>query len=68
MARILKGVSQFATQGPFTENQLRWWIFNADNNGLDEQGAIVRVGRRVYIDSDAFDRWIEAQQTGRAVA
>lgn len=76
MTRRLRTVSQFASEQPFTEPQLRWWIFQAENNGMAGAGAIVRVGRRVYIDADGFDRWIAAQnperptspQAGRAQA
>lgn len=62
MKRNLKTVSAVADAGPLNENQLRWLIFNARENGLDDHGAIVRIGRRVYIDIDAFDRWIDSQQ------
>ncbi|MBB1471831.1 DNA-binding protein [Luteimonas sp. MC1782] len=62
MKRDLKTVAAFAADGPFTEAQVRWWIFNESQNGLQAEGAIVRIGRRVYIDTLAFDRWIEAQQ------
>lgn len=60
MNRNLKSVTQFAAESPFTEAQLRWWIFNASTNGL--QSAVVRIGRRVYIDVDAFAAWVDAQQ------
>lgn len=63
MTRKLETVTQFADAGPFTEAQLRWFIFNEASNGLAAHGAIVRIGRRVYIDREAFDRWIDAQQT-----
>ena len=57
-----KTVSEFATTSPFTEPQLRWWIFNRATNGLDAAGAIVRIGgRRIYIDVDGFERWITSQ-------
>ncbi len=62
MKRQLKTVTAFAGEGPFTEAQIRWWIFNEANNGLQKHGAVVRIGRRVYIDVQAFDAWIEAQQ------
>ncbi len=62
MKRPLKTVSAFADDSPFTEAQVRWWIFNAATNGLQSLGAVVRIGRRVYIDTDAFDSWIETQQ------
>lgn len=61
MSRNLKSVPQFASQTAFTPGQLRWWIFNSATNGLDSAGAIVRVGRRVYIDADRFDAWLVAQ-------
>ena len=65
MARTLRTVSQFASAQPFTEPQLRWWIFQAEQNGIATSGAIVRLGRRVYIDADGFDRWIAAQNPAR---
>jgi hypothetical protein len=61
MSRNLRSVAQHAAGGPFTQNQLRWWIFNAASNGLAEAGAVVRVQGRVYIDVDRFDYWIERQ-------
>jgi hypothetical protein len=38
----------------------RWLIFNAEENGLER--AIVRVGRRVLIDVDAFNEWLAGRQ------
>lgn len=62
MKRDLKTVEQFAEESPFTAASIRWKIFNAASNGLDEAKAITRIGRRVYIDVDAFERWIDSQQ------
>ena len=59
MARTLQTVAAFAAAGPFTQSQLRWWIFMSSENGLAACGAIIRVGRRIYIDR--FDVWIDAQ-------
>ena len=64
MTRRLKSVSQFASEQPFTEPQIRWWIFQAERNGMLGVGAIVRLGRRVYIDAEGFDRWIACQNPG----
>jgi len=61
MQRTLKSVAQFAANSPFTEAQLRWWIFNEAANGLRDAGAVVRLPRRVYIDEEGFARWITAQ-------
>lgn len=61
MTRNLATVAEFASRTPFTQGQLRWWIFNAQTNGLSDAGVIVRVQRRVYLDIDAFGRWVESQ-------
>lgn len=62
MSRTLKTVSQFAAaSGVWSEASLRWMIFQAQNNGLAATGAVVRCGRRVFIDPEAFDRWLVAQ-------
>jgi hypothetical protein len=61
MKRNLKRVAKFAEEGPFTDHQLRWWIFKAPSNGLDDLNAVVRISRGVYIDVDAFERWIQKQ-------
>lgn len=68
MQRNLKTVTAFADNGPFTENQVRWWIFQSTNNGLGASGAIVRIGRRVYLDVDRFDAWVESQNRQSAQA
>ncbi len=65
MARNLKTVSQFASESPWTEAQLRWHIFNSHTNGMAQAGAVVRVGRRVFLDADGVDRWIDAQNPGQ---
>jgi hypothetical protein len=56
----LKSVAEFSKDSPFSESQLRWFIFNAQANGMAASGAIVRMGRRVYIDTYGFGRWIAA--------
>jgi len=66
VTRNLKTVARFAADSPFTESSIRWMIFQAEQNGLNEAKAIIRVGRRVYIDEDAFDRWLTSQQQGNA--
>jgi hypothetical protein len=68
MSRRLLSVADFAASGPFTQNQLRWWIFNSTTNGLAASGAIVRVQRRIYLDVDRFESWIDSQNQHTAVA
>lgn len=64
MRRNLQSVAHFAASGPFSQDQLRWWIFHAPSNGLSAVGAVVRVGRRVYLDADRFDDWLRLQNPG----
>ena len=64
MKRELKTVAAFAAEQPFSEGSVRWWIHMARANGLDKAGAIVRIGRRVYIDTAAFDAWLVSQNPG----
>ena len=68
MKRNLQSVAVFTLDRPFSEGQVRWWIFNAEQNGLADADALVRIQRRVYIDIDAFDRWIESQNRQQAPA
>ena len=61
MKRNLQTVAGFAASGPLTQGQIRWLLFNAATNGLRDAGAVVHIGRRVYIDVDRFDRWVDTQ-------
>lgn len=65
MQRKLKTVKAFCDGTPFSESQLRWWIFNAESNGLAP--AIVRIGKRVYIDVEQFDEWV-SRHAGKVAA
>ena len=33
-------------------------------NGMAEYGVIVRIGRRILIDEDAYFRWLDSKQEG----
>lgn len=68
MARKLQTVAQFTDDNPFSEPQVRWWIFNEAQNGMAAHAVTVRIGRRVFIDPAAFERWVDAQQQDRTVA
>ena len=37
-----------------TNGGLRWMIFNREANGLAESGALLKVGKRRYIDLPKF--------------
>jgi hypothetical protein len=57
----LMTLKQTAEQYPaFTENSLRWHLHRRSSSGLSM--ATVKVGRRVYVDSEAFEKWLEGQR------
>lgn len=64
-----------AYKGVFSESAIRDLVFRAEprfnfkgdrlpGNGLAEAGALVRIGRRVLIDLDAFEEWLDAHKAG----
>ncbi|AUM12471.1 hypothetical protein [Ketobacter alkanivorans] len=42
-----------------TESSLRWLIFNGSENGFNQ--CIVRIGRKILIDLDKFESWLDEQ-------
>jgi hypothetical protein len=61
--RSLHTIEQFCGKYQFlTTGALRWQVFQSENNGLDKSGALVRIGRRVYIDEPKYFAWVDAQQ------
>lgn len=55
----LRTIRQAAAETVFSENSYRWLIFNADTNGFGR--CIRRVGRRIYVDLDSLEEWIDEQ-------
>ena len=56
----LRTVDQFCQEHPaFTAGTIRWLLFHRQRNGLES--AVVRVGRRVFIDVEQFFAWVDAQ-------
>lgn len=57
----LRTIKEIAGLYPiFSEVSLRWLLFNRDTNGLQE--AIVKIGRKVFFDKDAFESWVRNQR------
>lgn len=69
-ANQLRTVKQLADElkptGAFSQGALRWLIFHSKTNGFDQ--ALVRVGRKVLIDRQRFDAWLDQQRTGQRAA
>jgi hypothetical protein len=56
-------VNQFTEKHPaFTVGALRWMIFNAKDNSLQQSGAIIRLGKRVLISEENFFHWVDSKQ------
>jgi len=49
--------------GVFTESSIRWLIFNEKSNGFS--CCVRRVGRKVLINLDDFEKWIESQKDSK---
>jgi hypothetical protein len=58
--RRLRTVKQFCAENPaFSPGGMRWLLFSRRENGLDH--AVVRCGRRIFIDADRFFAWLDEQ-------
>lgn len=44
----------------FTQASIRWLIFNQNQNGFAR--CVRRIGRKVLIDLDQFESWIDEKQ------
>ena len=74
--RNLSNEQQTALYSYLTVNQLcekhkafkiggvRSLLFDSDNNGLKESGAVVRSGRKIYINEPKWFSWLEAKNQG----
>ena len=58
--RRLRTITQFCEDNPaFRPGGIRWQIYKSNQNGLQHSGAIVRIGRRVYVDEDRYFDWVD---------
>ena len=61
-SRILLSVRQLAYEQPaLSEGGIRWSIFNRKTNGLEESGALVRRGSRVFVDRERYLSWLAGE-------
>lgn len=64
--RDLYQLAQFSEKYPaWSVPSLRFHVFHAKQNGMEEQGVIWRLGRRILISESAFFRWVAQQQRNR---
>lgn len=66
--RRLATKKQFIAAYPaFTMGGINALIFNRRQNGLEESGSILRLGRKLLIDIDLFFSWLDSLQSNRWV-
>ncbi|RLU00600.1 hypothetical protein [Ketobacter sp.] len=49
-----------------TESSLRWLIFNGHENGFNK--CIVRIGRKILIDLELLELWMDEQAANGGAA
>ena len=61
----IKSIKAFSEAYPDikTEAAIRWDVWNSAHNGLDDYGAVIRKGRRVYIVAPRYLDWLLAGAT-----
>ena len=55
----LRTIRQLASPA-MSEAAIRSYIQEASSNGLDN--AVIRMGRRIYLDVDAFNAWLDGRR------
>jgi hypothetical protein len=59
MLENLRTVTQLVQENPaLTVGGVRWDIFNMRTNGLEKSGAVIKKGRRIYIDPTIYYTWL----------
>jgi hypothetical protein len=59
-------IKQITDRYPFTAGQVRHFLTMRHRNGLE--GAIRKIGKRVYVRLDLFQSWIESQRSKGGVS
>jgi len=61
MERNVLTIPQLVALYPaFSEPTVRWWIFHAEK--FDFGKCIIRIGGRVFIIKEEFDKWLRQHQ------
>ena len=52
----------FCERYGFTDGQARWLLVQREHTGLSK--AVIRLGRRLMIDIEEFEKWLKRQSEG----
>ncbi len=55
----VKKIPELYPDSGFTISSIRWLIFNEKQNGFSK--CVRRIGRKILIDLDEFESWIDTQ-------
>lgn len=61
--RTVKTLAGELRHVPISEASLRWQILHAEENGLAP--ALIRRAGRVFVDKQAYERWLFTGSAGR---
>lgn len=56
----VRNLPSYYPDAGFTASSIRWLIFNASENGFKH--CVRRAGRKVLIDLDAFEEWMDNEE------
>lgn len=67
-SRSIFPFKQFVTRNScVTDGGMRYQIFEAKTNGLEQSGALIRIGRKILIDEEKYFEWLDHLQDKEAV-
>jgi len=55
------------TYSEFTFNQIRYLVYNAKTNGMENSGVLVHIGKRIFINVEKFYAWALSNPTNNFV-
>ena len=66
-SRSIFPFKQFVTRNScVTDGGMRYQIFEAKTNGLEQSGALIRIGRKILIDEEKYFEWLDHLQDKEA--
>jgi len=56
-------VQQYVDSHPYhTIGAFRWILFNRASNGLSKSGAVIKLGKKILLDSERVEEWENSQR------
>ena len=56
-------VQQYVATHPYySMSSFRWILFGRHTNGLAKAGAVIKIGKKILIDSEMVEKWEDSQR------